>query len=287
MDHSLDFTNCVALVCEAQTAVGAAIARHLAQRGAVVMVSADTADAGEAIISSHEAWRARHPGANAITFCPERGAAAVQAGLSAFGHLDILVGATPRFQTGDVAAGHGGNAKACAAVLDVAGSLGAALTHMKARDTGRIVWATSATGMFPEPGAGATALYSAAVTALLGAAALESRASRVRINALAALVADGNEALFARQPLVDRSQFSAEAVMPLLAWLCHTQCQLDGEIMSAGGGRFSRIFGATAPGYFDPALMDGAVGGMREQIMSPDGFITPRRASDELILTHV
>ena len=40
-----------------------------------------------------------------------------------------------------------------------------------------------------------------------------------------------------------------ELVAPLVAYLCHEDCPVSGEIYAAGGGRFSRIFIATTEGY--------------------------------------
>ena len=46
-----------------------------------------------------------------------------------------------------------------------------------------------------------------------------------------------------------------ELVAPLVAYLAHEDCPVNGEVYAAGAGRFSRIFIASTPGYLhDPTL---------------------------------
>jgi hypothetical protein len=42
---------------------------------------------------------------------------------------------------------------------------------------------------------------------------------------------------------------SPDLVSPLVAYLCHDSCAVSGEIYTAGGGRFSRLFIASTQGY--------------------------------------
>jgi len=293
MDQHLDFNGRVALVCGAETGAGAAIAAHLAARGARIMLgAADGALAERMARSVGSGGEATASGdtASGITVeaCAGCGAAAVAATIGHFGRIDILVGVTPHLAPAAVTNGGAAYAAAGAAIAAAADALAAALPHMRSQDYGRIAWVTGASGVFPEPGCAGEAICSAAIAALLRTAAAENRAHDVRINVLAATIAGGNgDAVLRCMPHADPAHFPASAVMPLLAWLCHERCALDGEIMSAGGGRFARIFPATAPGYFNPALRDAGVAAALDQIISADGAISPRRASGELILTHV
>ena len=44
-----------------------------------------------------------------------------------------------------------------------------------------------------------------------------------------------------------------ELVAPLVAYLCHEDCPVSGEIYAAGGGRFSRIFIGATEGFVQTA----------------------------------
>jgi hypothetical protein len=47
-------------------------------------------------------------------------------------------------------------------------------------------------------------------------------------------------------------------VAPLVAFLAHEDCPVNGEMYAAGAGRFARIFIASTPGYVsaDPTVED-------------------------------
>jgi NAD(P)-dependent dehydrogenase (short-subunit alcohol dehydrogenase family) len=45
------------------------------------------------------------------------------------------------------------------------------------------------------------------------------------------------------------ADMTPELVAPLVAYLCHEDCPVSGEVYAAGGGRFSRIFIAATEGY--------------------------------------
>lgn len=286
MNQHLDFSGRTALVCGAETPAGKVIASYLVSRGAKVVLAGDDGTLADGICPPPATSEREHRATLAV--CDGRGAAAVDETIGQFGRIDILVGALPRLATVSVVDGGATPANTGAIIDDAAAALAAALPHMRAQDYGRIAWVTGPSGAFPEQGCAGEAICSAAIAALLRTAAIENRAHNLRINLLAATIAGGNgDAALQRVHLANPGHFPAAAIAPLLAWLCHEQCTLDGELMSAGGGRFARIFAATAPGYFNPALPDGAVAKVLEQIISADGYITPRRASDELILTHV
>src|SRR3546814_17742729 len=41
-----------------------------------------------------------------------------------------------------------------------------------------------------------------------------------------------------------------ELVAPLVAWMCHEQCSVSGEMLSAMAGRLSRMYLAETPGVY-------------------------------------
>src|SRR3546814_6305972 len=44
-----------------------------------------------------------------------------------------------------------------------------------------------------------------------------------------------------------------ELVAPLVAWMCHEQCSVSGEMLSAMAGRLSRMYLAETPGVYRPS----------------------------------
>ena len=89
---------------------------------------------------------------------------------------------------------------------------------------------------------------------------LSGRRYGITVNAVAPVAATrmgGAEDDDAEPP----ADMAPELVAPLVAYLCHEDCPVSGEIYAAGGGRFSRIFIATTEGYVpsgDPTPEDVA-----------------------------
>src|SRR3546814_19802941 len=44
-----------------------------------------------------------------------------------------------------------------------------------------------------------------------------------------------------------------ELVAPLVAWMCHEQCSVSGDMLSAMAGRLSRMYLAETPGVYRPS----------------------------------
>jgi hypothetical protein len=52
-------------------------------------------------------------------------------------------------------------------------------------------------------------------------------------------------------PDADQGPMSPDQVAPMVAFLAHEACPVSGEIYTAGGGRFARLFIASTEGYVD------------------------------------
>ena len=66
---------------------------------------------------------------------------------------------------------------------------------------------------------------------------------------------------------IDTSKFppmAPEMVAPAVAWLCHEQCSISGEMLVAMGGRVARAFIAESEGVYRP---DWTI----EQVAAPSG----------------
>jgi NAD(P)-dependent dehydrogenase (short-subunit alcohol dehydrogenase family) len=54
------------------------------------------------------------------------------------------------------------------------------------------------------------------------------------------------------------TSMAPELVSPMVAFLAHEDCPVNGEIYAAGAGRFARIFIASTPGYLHESSGDDA-----------------------------
>ncbi len=158
-------------------------------------------------------------------------------------------------------------AAVAAGLMEAVWPVRAALPRMRAKGYGRIVLVTAGAGAFGAAEAASVSAAKAGIIGLTKAVALETRDSDMRINAVS-------------------TEGGSDGIGAAL-YLCHAACTLDGEVLSLTAGRIARIFVATAPGIFEPGLAPEAVPDRLEAIMSPDGYIIPRRAADERILVDV
>lgn len=130
----------------------------------------------------------------------------------------------------------------------------AAWPHMVAASYGRIVNTTSA-GVF---GLAANIGYATAKGAVIGltrSTAVAGAEHNIKINAIAPAAATrmGGD--------VDDKRMVPELVAPMVALLASDECPVTGEIYTAGGGRFARLFLASTEGAVtdDPAAHWNAV----------------------------
>jgi hypothetical protein len=114
---------------------------------------------------------------------------------------------------------------------------------------GRVVMTTS-TGMFGLRGNLAYAAAKAGVVGLMRNMKLSGLRNGITVNSVAPVAATRMGGADEADPSAEvPSDMSPEMVAPLVAYLCHEDCPVSGEIYAAGGGRFSRIFIAATEGY--------------------------------------
>jgi len=128
----------------------------------------------------------------------------------------------------------------------------AAFPHMRDQGYGRFVMTTSAAGIYGNFG---QANYSACKLALHGLSqtiAVEGRAKGVQSNTIAPIAASRLMGTVMDQDAMDL--LKPEVVSPLVAWLCHADCEATGELFEVGAGWVSRVRWERSEGaYFDPA----------------------------------
>jgi NAD(P)-dependent dehydrogenase (short-subunit alcohol dehydrogenase family) len=253
------FDGRVAIITGAGRGIGRAYAELLSSRGAHVVVN----DLGAAIDGTGadteiSATTAAEIGGVADTndVATEAGAAAlVDRAITEFGRIDILINNAgimhwavfPDIETEDFAR-H--------LAVHLAGSFYAARAawpHMAEQRYGRIVMTTSA-GVFGLPGNASYAAAKAAVIGLTRSICTAGGELGIRANLIA-------PAAVTRMAGGGGPPMDPAAVAPMAAFLAHEDCPVSGEIYSAGGNRFARLFIASTPGYVssgDPTIEDVA-----------------------------
>jgi hypothetical protein len=71
-----------------------------------------------------------------------------------------------------------------------------------------------------------------------------------------------------------------DRVAPLVAWLAHERCPLNGEVLQVGGGNIARVFCGVGSGFFHPAMEIGDIDAHIEEVLSERDYYVPRRAED-------
>ena len=160
----------------------------------------------------------------------------------------------------------------------------AAFRHMKEQGYGRLVHTTSGGGVF---GAFGQLNYAAAKAGIVGMSrslALEGTRYGITSNCVAPLARTRLSGdVFG--PLTDR--LVPEAVSPAVVYLLSPQSQLNGEVISAGGGRFARMFTAYTPGWTAPhggsPVTADDVAVHLDEILDTTSFTIPNSGADEVM----
>lgn len=287
------FDNRTAVVTGAGRGLGRGYALELARRGARVVVN----DPGGAVDGGGESARAadevvaeiRAAGGEAVASydsvaAPEGGESIVRTALDAFGTVDAVINNAGILRDKSLANLEADDAHA---VLDVhlRGAFhvtGPAFRVMKERGYGRIVFTSSASGLFGNFG---QANYGAAKMGLVGlmnVTAVEGAKYGIKANAIAPVAATRmTENLLG--PL--QEHVSPDCVTPMAVFLASEQCGFTHQIWTAGGGRFGRVFLGVNQGWFaGPGAVPSAeqVRDHLEEIRDIGSYIVPDSSADEL-----
>jgi len=281
----------VAIITGAGGGLGRGYALYLAARGAKVVVNdlgggADGAGSGtraaDAVVGE-----IRAAGGEAIAnydsvATAQGGAAIVQTALDAFGTVDIVINNAGILRDGSIV-------KMPSANFDILIDVhlkGAfyvtqpAFRVMKEKGYGRVVYTASGAGVFGNFG---QANYAAAKMGLVGLSsvtAIEGAKYNIRSNVITPI---------ARTRLTEDlmgamgEAFAPEYIVPMVAYLVSEECAYSHEIFNVGGGRYARVFIASAPGWQVP---DGGVPSVEQvrdnldAIYSDAGFRIPGSAAE-------
>lgn len=249
------FDDRVAIVTGAGGGLGRAHALLLASRGAQVVVNdlgghvdgsgGSLGPAMDVVAQIERAGGIAVANCNSVTTA-EGGEAIVQTALDNFGRIDIVVnnaGILRDKSFPNMTPDH------VEPVLDVhlRGAMNVtrpAYGVMKVLGYGRIVNTTSAAGLFGNFGQTNYGAAKAGLVGMVRVLAIEGARHGIKANAIAPV---------ARTRMTEKilgefaDRLDPELVSPTVAWLCHEDGLVSGEVYSAGGGRVARVFTAATP----------------------------------------
>lgn len=152
--------------------------------------------------------------------------------------------------------------------------------RLVAQRYGRVVNATSATGLLGNVGSIGYAASKAGIIGLTRALALEGAPHGIRVNAVAPLANTRMTAPLAQTNTL-LATLDPERVAPVVAWLAHEDCEVSGETYSAGGGRVARYFTGLTEGYFKDGLTADDVHQNVDSFRNTTNYTVPISPDDE------
>jgi NAD(P)-dependent dehydrogenase (short-subunit alcohol dehydrogenase family) len=252
----LRFDGRVAIITGAGGGLGRSHALQLARRGAQVLVndlggaldgSGSSQSAADRVVAEITAAGGTAAANHDSVATAEGGNAIVQAAIDAFGRIDILVNNAGILRD---KAFHKMDDAMIQSVIDVhlKGALYVsqpAYRLMREQGYGRIVNTSSASGLFGNFGQANYGAAKAGLAGLTRVLSLEGASHGIKVNAIAPIAAT-RMTQDILGPLADK--VSPDSVSPLVAYLAHEECSVNGHVYSVAGGRIARIFVAETHG---------------------------------------
>ena len=280
-----NFDGRVAVITGAGRGIGRAYALLLASRGARVVVNdlggsmqgaGDDASVAASVVSEIETGGGTALADEHDVASSEGAQALIASTVDRFGRLDILINNAGIIKWAGLPDVDLDNLERHLAV-HVLGSFNttrAAWPHMVEQGYGRIVMTTSS-GIFGLPKNLSYATAKAGVIGLTRSIATMSEAHGIKVNLIAPAALTrmaGPDA----DPDDDSSPMAPGQVAPLVAFLAHEACPVNGELYAAGAGRFARLFIASTPGYVAPQPTIEDVARHWHDINDEKGYVVPR-----------
>jgi len=292
--QEMRFDGRVVIITGAGGGLGRSHALELAHRGAHILVNdlggaldgrgASTTAAQRVVDEITDIGGAAAPNHDSVA-TPDGGRAIVQAAIDAFGRVDVVINNAGILRD---KAFHRMDSAMIDSVIDVhlKGALYVsqpAFRLMREQGYGRIVNTSSASGLF---GTFGQANYGAAKAGLAGLTrvlALEGASHGIKVNAIAPIASTRMT-----QDILGElaSLTSPESVSPVVAYLAHEDCSVNGHLYSVAGGRIARIVVAELRGV---VLPDNSPEAVRAHLSATsqldDGeYHYPVSLADEIVL---
>jgi NAD(P)-dependent dehydrogenase (short-subunit alcohol dehydrogenase family) len=257
----LDFRNRVVVVTGAGGGLGQAHALAFAERGAKVVVNdlggASDGSGGDGGPAAKVVEEIRARGGEAVAdtntvATQEGGAAIVQTALDTWGRLDVLVSNAGILRDRSFAKMSVEEFDSVIAVhLRGTFFVGQpAFRAMKEAGFGRIVLTTSSSGLYGNFGQSNYGAAKLGIVGLMRTLAIEAAAAGITVNAVAPTAAT-RLTLRLGEPK-ENSALSADRVTPAVLALAHESSSINGEVLLAGGGWFSRAVIGMTHGWHGP-----------------------------------
>jgi NAD(P)-dependent dehydrogenase (short-subunit alcohol dehydrogenase family) len=175
-----------------------------------------------------------------------------------------------------------------------------AYEHMKNVGYGRIINTSSGSGLFGSFGQSAYSAAKAAIYGFTRTLAIEGARYGIRVNAIApgALTRMTGDVLGDDGAMAEMTGLSGEdlayqmgphQVAPAVAYLAHESCSLNGETLSASGGRVGRAFMGVTKGIYEDDLTLETVAERIDEVCNEDDYLVPGNVDQEieLLLSHL
>ena len=151
---------------------------------------------------------------------------------------------------------------------------------MREQGYGRIVNTSSASGLFGNFGQANYGAAKAGLAGLTRVLALEGAGHGIKVNAIAPIASTRMTQDILGELAV---RVSPDSVSPLVAYLAHEECSVNGHVYSVAGGRIARILVAETEGVVlaenTPEAIVAQLGVIDE--LTADGFHEPLSLDDE------
>ncbi|MCY7298583.1 MAG: SDR family oxidoreductase [Ilumatobacteraceae bacterium] len=289
----LGYDGKVVIITGAGGGLGRQHALLLASRGALVVIN----DLGGSIDGSgsdkgaaeHVVDEIKAAGGEAVAdtnsvATPEGGAAIVQTAIDAYGKVDVVINNAGILRDKSF---HNMTPELLNPVLDVHLKGAFYVTQpawvvMREQGYGRIVSTSSAAGVFGNFG---QTNYGAAKMGLVGftrVLATEGTKYNIKANAIAPLALTRMTENLMGGAFGDK--LAPGLVSPLVAYLAHEDCPVNGQLFSVGGGRVAHVFIGETQGYFKEDLGLEDVRDNWATITEREGYAVPANLPEETAL---
>ncbi len=256
----LRFDNRVAVITGAGRGLGRSYALLLASRGARVVVNdlgvsrfGEAPDASPAhdVVAEIQAMGGEAVANTDSVSTAEGGKAIVQSAIDAFGRIDVLIANAGFNRPKPVRELSLDDFEAILGVHLMGGYhiARAAFPLMCDQAYGRIVLTSSIAGVYSEKLLAGYAVAKAGLIGLSNVLAHEGAALGVQCNAI---LPSAETRLSEGRDTSMFPDMRAELVAPLVAWLCHESCPVNGEMPVALAGRIARAYIAETVGVYQP-----------------------------------